>query len=147
MKPLIDTRSVVAVDTMVFIYFLEDVVPYSDVLLPLFETWEKAQGKQGLTSTLTLLELCVRPFAQGRNDAVRDYRQTLSQLPGLELVPLEDEIAIKAAQLRARYRFSTPDCIQLATAVVKKAELFVTNDQQLKCFEEIPVLLLADLIS
>jgi len=54
------------------------------------------------------------------------------------------DIADRAAELRARYRLSTPDSIQLATAVNHKATCFYGNDRTLRRVNEIQCLILDD---
>lgn len=92
-----------------------------------------------LTSTVTLLEILVRPYQQGDESAVADYYGYLNQLPGVALTPVTSEIADRAAQLRAAYRFRTPDAIQLATAIEAEATLFLTRDRQFRKQKEIEV--------
>ena len=55
-------------------------------------------------------------------------------------------MADRAAHLRARYDLRTPDSIHLASALESRADLFLTNDRRLCQVEEIPVLLVEDLI-
>jgi predicted nucleic acid-binding protein len=50
-----------------------------------------------------------------------------------------------AAELRARYRIKLPDAIQIAAALAKRCEAFITNDRQLAKVSEIRVLVLDDL--
>lgn len=48
------------------------------------------------------------------------------------------EIAKKASRIRAEYKdFKIMDALQLASACIQKCDLFLTNDKQLKQFEEI----------
>jgi hypothetical protein len=41
-------------------------------------------------------------------------------------------VAERAAELRARYNLRTPDALQVATALVRRCEAFLTNDARLK---------------
>ena len=72
------------------------------------------------------------------------YRDILLMNRHVRLFPLEKTIAEEAAQIRAQYGFKTPDCIQLATAVKERADLFITNDAQLRKFSGVEVLVLDD---
>ncbi len=57
-----------------------------------------------------------------------------------EVVPVDDTIALKAADIRANYQFFKPmDALQLATAFVSKADVFYTNDKQLLQYQELVV--------
>ncbi|MCP4258155.1 MAG: type II toxin-antitoxin system VapC family toxin, partial [Planctomycetes bacterium] len=44
-----------------------------------------------------------------------------------------------AAKLRAKYSIKTPDAIQIATGVIMKADVFLTNDINLKNVNDIEV--------
>ena len=48
-------------------------------------------------------------------------------------------------ELRAQYRFKTPDAIQLGTAVACGADYILTNDRAWQKFEEVKVFLLEEL--
>ncbi len=47
--------------------------------------------------------------------------------------------------LRAQYRFQTPDAIQLGTAVACGADYILTNDTEWQQFKEVKVLLVGEL--
>lgn len=56
----------------------------------------------------------------------------------MEVVEINQEIAKKAAQIRAEYKsFKAMDAFQLAVACLSKCDLFLSNDKQLKRFKEI----------
>lgn len=55
-------------------------------------------------------------------------------------------LADRAAELNARYRLSTPDAIQLATAIGFGATRFYGNDRGLRKVREIECLIVDDLI-
>jgi len=49
------------------------------------------------------------------------------------------------AKIRAKYNSGTPDALQIATAILHKANYFFTNDHRLKNITEIQVITIADL--
>lgn len=56
----------------------------------------------------------------------------------MEIIDINQEIAKKAAQIRAEYKgFKAMDALQLAAACLSACDLFLTNDKQLKQFKEI----------
>jgi predicted nucleic acid-binding protein len=61
------------------------------------------------------------------------------------LVPIDIEVAELAADLRARYNLRTPNALQVAAAIVRRCEVFLTNDARLKRVAEIRVLTLEEL--
>ena len=92
-----------------------------------------------VTSTVTLLEILVHPYQHQDLSAVTDYYGYLTRLPLVKLIPVTAPIADKAARLRADYGFRTPDALQLATAVVGGAAIFLTQDREFRKQKEIEI--------
>ncbi|MHB8126098.1 MAG: type II toxin-antitoxin system VapC family toxin [Desulfitobacteriaceae bacterium] len=59
---------------------------------------------------------------------------------------MDQNVALQAAKLRARYGFKTPDALFLATAMEEKAEAFITNDVRLQGVENIEIMLINDFV-
>jgi predicted nucleic acid-binding protein len=133
----------VSIDSAVVIYFVEEHARYLPIVDPLFERVADT-GLIAISSYLTLLEVMVGPLRHGRPDIARQYCDLLLNSEGLELFPLEQSIAEQAAEIRAVFNFRTPDSIQLATALRQRAEAFVTNDNRLRRFDKLDVLVLDD---
>lgn len=136
-------HTVVGLDTSLFIYHLEDHPRYGVITADLFSEMEKG-GFKGMTSFLTLMEILVKPKADGKTEVVQDYEFVLTTFPNLSFVPLGLEVARRAADLRAAYRLRTPDAIQVATALVQGATALLTNDRKLKVVNELDVSILND---
>ena len=98
-----------------------------------------------MTSSLALIEILTRPKQVGHEDAADTYKVVLATFPNLELRRADIAITELAAELRIRYRITTPEAIQLATAIVGDAEAFIGNAESLRAVKEIEVLLLEDL--
>jgi predicted nucleic acid-binding protein len=129
----------------VFIYFLEFHPRYGAWCAYLFNLIE--QGKNpGVTSTITLLELLVQPYRDQKEGLAQKIFALTSTYPKLEWVPVTMNVADRAAELRARYRLSTPDAIQVATAIGHKATRFYGNDRGLRRVKEIECLIVDELI-
>lgn len=136
----------VCLDTTVLIYFVEQNAKYISIVDPLFTHLVNA-NLPAITSYLTLLEVMVGPLRSGQHKIACQYREILLNNRNLRLFPLEQTIAEQAAEIKARFNiFKTPDCIQLATAVREQADVFVTNDFQLKRFTDVEVLVLDDFV-
>ncbi|MEW6523077.1 MAG: PIN domain-containing protein [Bacillota bacterium] len=120
-------HDIVALDTNCFIYYLEGGSWAAALKECLFGPVERGE-LQAVTSVLTLTELLVRPISLGRFDVADEYSALINSYPHLRVVPLTIELAVRSAELRARFRVRTPDAIQLATAVEARASLFLTND-------------------
>ncbi|HTZ17213.1 MAG TPA: type II toxin-antitoxin system VapC family toxin [Dissulfurispiraceae bacterium] len=134
----------IALDTMVFIYHLEDHPGFSAITERLLDGIEKEKYR-AVTSYITLLEILVKPKRDGLNKAVTDYRDLLLTFPNLRFIPVGKQVADIASTLRAKYGIRTPDAVQIATALSEGAKVFVTNDSQLKKVAEIQVVLLEEL--
>lgn len=138
-------RQRIGLDTNVFIYFLEDHPRYGAWCASLFELIERGQNA-AVTSTVTLLELLVQPYRDQKDELTNKIFALTSTYPKLEWVSVTMNLADRAAELRARYRLSTPDAIQLATAIGHKATRFYGNDRALRRVKEIECLLVEDFI-
>ncbi len=128
---------------MTLIYLIERHPSHGPIVRDAF-TLVDAGRCAGLSSFVTLLEVLVKPFRDGRADLAQKYRDLLIGSRGFSLFPLDRRIAEDGAGIRARYGFRTPDAIQLATAVRHGADAFLTNDAKLKGFDQLEVLVLDD---
>lgn len=133
------------IDTMAFIYHFEENPTYTPFTKPLFELIEAGEAR-GVTSTLSLMELLVKPKQMGDLAAVEDYKYALTNFPNLKVRSLDLEVAEKAAEIRARYPLRPPDAIQIGTSLVEQAEAFITNDSRLKTISEIEIIIMKEFI-
>ncbi len=134
---------VVGIDTSPLIYFIEGE-KFSSIVNPIFELIDKGEC-EGITSTITLLEVLVLPYKLDRRDLVNKYYEILLNSKNMHIYPVYSEIAIEAAKLRAKYGIRTPDAIQIATSIYAGAGVFITNDKRLKKVKEVKVVLLSEL--
>jgi len=123
-------HSILGLDTPVLIYHLEAhprYLPLTQALL----AGVQAGRWTAITSTVTLMEVTVRPWQLDRPAVAREYEVLLIHFPHLILADVTRDIARRAAQLRARYRVGPADALQAATALVHGATAFVSNDRAL----------------
>jgi predicted nucleic acid-binding protein len=140
----LDGHAVVGLDTGIFIYHLEAHPRYQPLTQELLARVQ-AGRQTAVTSTVTVMELTVRPWQVGRPAVAREYEALLVHFPNLTLADVTRDVARRAAQLRARYRVRPADALQAATALVHGATAFVTNDRQLVRLEPVlDVILLED---
>ncbi len=119
----------IAVDTSIFIYWIEEHAAYLPEIEPLFE--QAAAGRRELvTSSLTLLELLVVPYRSGNRRLAAQYEAVLTQARGIRLVDISLEHLRIAPQIRAATTIKTPDALQLATALDQRCPVFLTNDRR-----------------
>ena len=135
----------VLIDTSVWIYHIEQ---HPQFAAPAGKVVESLQGGKfrGITSELALLELTVDPLKLGRQNVADEYELLVGYFPHLDLIPIDRDILIEAAGLRAHYKLRTPDAIQLGTALRSGATLAISNDEGWRNLPFMETLILSDLI-
>jgi predicted nucleic acid-binding protein len=137
---------VIGLDTPIFIYFLENNEQYGELARITINGIEKGKW-EGVTSTITLMEITVRPWQLGRESAAREYEAVLVHFPNLSIVDVDRKVARAAAQLRAKYNVPPPDALQVAASLSSGAKAFLTNDKRLAKLQElIDVIVLDDFV-
>ena len=131
----------IGLDTVVFIYLLEDKGAFGKRAERLLKTVE--QGKaEAVFSSIGIVEIFTGPKKLGRYDLVVQYKELLARFPHLVIAGINERIVDLASDLRAQYDIATPDAIHIATALEFGAEKFFTNDKTLRKIKEISVDLL-----
>ncbi len=126
----------VFIDTAPLIYFLEQNPKYYTKAKAFIEKCYEDK-KRIWTSTITIEEYCVYPYYNNDLVLIEKLDQFISDME-MNLVNIDEIIAKKAAQIRAKYKdFKAMDALQLATACISGCDLFLTNDKQLRQFKEI----------
>jgi predicted nucleic acid-binding protein len=133
----------VGIDTSCFIYLLERHPRYLPVVRPLFAAADAGE-RELVTSALTLLEVLVVPYRAGDAGLAARYTALLTRSRGVRLVPLAEPVLRGAAHLRAVHGVSTPDALQLASALGSRCGSFVTNDRRLPKLPGLTILQLSD---
>lgn len=127
------------VDTAPFIYLIEkneEKPQYFDKVTKFFDNCYN-NDVDFVSSVITVEEYLVFPYRIQSQEYVDLFEKLIETLE-IEVIVIDDKIAKKAAQIRAEYKvFKAMDALQLATAVIKGCDLFLTNDKQLRQFEEI----------
>ncbi len=135
----------VAVDTAIFIYFIEENPRFLPEILPLFT--QADQGKRELvTSALTLLEVLVVPYRAGNRHLAERYEALLTRSRGIRLVELSHDQLRAAAQLRAATNLKTPDALQIVAAISGGCTTLLTNDRRLPSVPGLRILELASYV-
>ena len=120
----------VAVDTAIFIYYIEEHPRFLPLLEPLFR--DVAAGRREIiTSALTLLEVLVVPYRSGDIRLAERYEALLTFSGGVRLAEISRDHLRSAAKLRAATGIRTPDSLQLAAALLSGCPVFLTNDREL----------------
>jgi predicted nucleic acid-binding protein len=120
----------VALDTQVFIYFIEEQKQFLPLVKPLFEAIDQGTLRAA-TSGLTLMEVLVVPYRSGNSSLSDCYESLLTRSRGLRFVDVDRPLLKAAAQLRAAFKLKPPDAIQVAAALVANCGAFLTNDRRI----------------
>ncbi|AYL97445.1 type II toxin-antitoxin system VapC family toxin [Mucilaginibacter celer] len=137
-------RKRIFLDTAPLIYFIEGHSTYQDKLLECFSANDNGEFIF-ITSSITLLEVLVKPMKEKKSKLVSQYKNILLNADGIQIFEISNEIAEKAAQLRSQYSLRTPDALQIAIALIHGADYFFTNDHRLSTITEIDIVTLLDL--
>lgn len=136
-------RGPVGLDTVVFIYFIQEHPQYLPLIEPLFAAID-AGTVEGVTSSLTFLETLVVPYRVGNVPLGERYEALLTGSRGIRMLDLDRPLLRAAAQLRASLRVRTPDAIQLAAALAARCSAYLTNDRELPPVPGLKILQLQD---
>ena len=144
MGPLIlPSSGPIYLDTSGFIYSVERIEPYSGLLAPM---WQQAQSGQFtiVSSDLVVLETLVKPLRDGDRIVETLFRSLFDAIE-VDLIPVTRALWEEAAIIRAETGLKTPDAIHAATALRAQSTLFVSNDDDFRRVEGLPVVILDDL--
>ncbi|MBM4323124.1 MAG: PIN domain-containing protein [Deltaproteobacteria bacterium] len=141
LQEFLKNHPVIGLDASIFIYHLEDHPRYSPLTEIIFDTLENRKNR-GITSYLTLTEILVKPKTEGLPQVSRDYEYYLTTFPNLTFYEMGLDVARKASDLIASDRIKSPDAIQLATAILHGATVFITNDKIFERVKGVDVLVL-----
>lgn len=133
-------KKVIALDTNIFIYQFHD---YGSLTLragKIFSSITENELKT-ITSIITLTELLSFKAPVSK---IKELKEAFLQIPNLNVFEVDEGIALEAAKIRRKYGFRLPDSIQLATAKINRAKVFISNDQRLKKFKGVKVILLTE---
>ena len=137
---------VVGLDTAPLIYYVEERAPYLETVDPFFAALTAGEFR-AVTSILTLSEVLVQPMNHNDTPLVDRYRDIILHTPGLVTMRVSRRIAERAAAIRADHRrVRLPDAVQLATALIGRADFFLTNDIALPSLPGLKMLVVEDLL-
>ncbi len=131
----------IGLDSNLFIYVFEGSGQEAALVGELLDAIS-AGGLTAVLSTLAVAEVLTGPVRAGDTALAERYREELSSIAGLDLVPLTVPIAADAATLRGLRRASLADAVHLATARAAGATAFVTNDRSLRSTAKLEVIYL-----
>lgn len=128
----------VYLDACTIIYLIEGADPFHSLVVARLLPYQGDPEARLLTSILSRLECRTRPLATSDVRLLGLYDQFFAGAR-LDLAAIDSAIIDVATDLRARYRFRSPDAIHLATAIRHGADVFLTGDAGLKRCAEVKV--------
>jgi predicted nucleic acid-binding protein len=145
LRRVIEKHEIIGLDTAPFIYYIEEVTPYADLLDPVFGRLEN-HSLRAVTSAVTLAEILAKPFADKNFALADEIKFTIKSFAALYVVTIDERLAEAAALIRARYTVRLPDALQIAAAIHGEATLLLTNDKRVKKVDAIEILVLSDFL-
>ena len=132
------------IDASGLIYSMERVEPYRTLLEPM---WQEAQDGNItiVSSPLIVIEALVKPLRDGNTEIESQYRELFAS-NAVRLLDASYQVFEDAASIRAETGLKTPDSIHAATAIRAECTLFVTNDTDFRRVQELPIIVLDDLL-
>jgi predicted nucleic acid-binding protein len=119
--------AVIAFATDALIYYVEEDARFLHVIDPVMQSVISGHTRAHV-STITLLEVLVKPFREARPDIADMYR-TILRSDEWTVHPLTNAIAERAASIRAAHRLEVADSIVAATALMSGCEVLISNNR------------------
>lgn len=130
-------------DTNPIIYYIEDEADFGKKMTKFMDDHAESAF---VTSAVTVVEYLTGPFRNNDSEKETEFKEMISDY-GFEVVSIDWEVAEEAARVRGKYQgFKTMDSLQLAAAKISGCDLFVSNDKQLKQYEDIEVLVVDEMM-
>lgn len=136
----------VYLDTNIWIYALEGYPVFIHDLTQLFQSIDRG-NLSAVTSELSVVDALVKPFQNQDLAKQTIYKQLISSSQNLTVIPVNRDVLIEAARLRANVNIKLPDAIHAATALLTQCSTFVTNDQRFQNVPGLTVVLLPQITS
>lgn len=133
-------------DANIIIFGHEASEPLKQLVVQRLVDWCQQPEHELVTSILSRLECRVIPLRNSDWSLLAEYDEFFS-FGGLELLGISSAIVDQATVLRAKYGFTSPDAIHLASAIQAGAALFLTGDLALRKCAEIAVEVVVDPIA
>jgi predicted nucleic acid-binding protein len=124
-------HALLLVDAAPIIYVVEGSEPFATHFTPVFAAHSQGQIRLAVT-TLGLAEVMVGALRNGQELLATRYRTLLESW---QVVPLDTEIAVSAARLRAAHKLQLTDAVHAASSIAIGAYALLTYDRD---FSRVP---------
>lgn len=127
----------VFLDTNIVIYVIEQPPTWGARAAARIKTLRDA-GDTFVVSELVRMECRVHPLSQNDQTTLAQY-EAFFQSSDMQVSAISRAVCDRAAEIRANHRLRSLDSLHLASAVEEGCGLFLTNDQRLSSFPDIPI--------
>ena len=130
-------------DTAPVIYYIEgdtNYLAHADLVFNALDSLELS----AVTSPITLAECLIVPLRNADENVRKAFLDLILGSQNIHFHPSDKAVALKAAELRAKYNLTLTDAFQIATAIVAECDSFLTNDIALKRVKELHIVVLDD---
>ena len=131
LRELLEDATRVHVDARVIGYHLVADPRYLELTRLLFSGLRSGKIR-AQTSAVTLYQVLAELHRQAQPERAREIGKILTIHPGLEVLPVTAEVAEQAAQVRAQLGGRAERALQIATALISGAELYLTEHSGLR---------------
>lgn len=121
----------VYLDTNVLIYLVEAHPAFVNRLSVLFDAID-GNTVEAITSELSLAEVLVKPMAMGNKTVAGIYERLLSAESKIDVVPVDRQVLIDSARVRADLGCRAFDAIHVATALRNRCDALLTEDARMR---------------
>lgn len=112
--------------------------PHCELTRALFALSED-DGPALQTSVFSLFQIVVEPYRRSEPELAERTSAYLSAGP-VELVPVSEDVARRAAEVRARLGFGPGRSVQIATALESGADRYLTDSSTLRRIAEVRIM-------
>ncbi|KKQ37276.1 MAG: PilT protein-like protein [Candidatus Roizmanbacteria bacterium GW2011_GWA2_37_7] len=144
-EKLLIKEKVCGCDAMLFIYLFEKNPRYYPWVSKLFYLGESGKIKI-ITSRITPIEILSAPKLITQPEKIYLYQEYFENASYLSVEDVSWDIVDMSAQLRREMKLRTPDAIQLATAQLSGANIFLTNDHHFNIIKSQQIYILDDMM-
>lgn len=138
-KEMISDYKRVALDSRVLMYAFNQHSQFGAAAKEILDCIED-HVVEAVTPATTLTDILVKPIRDGKENVEKQFKLFFKHFPNLTILPIDEDMAIRAAHIKAKYAISTPDALFVASAVLSEANVLITYDERLESITEIPTI-------
>jgi predicted nucleic acid-binding protein len=124
----ISPGTLLLLDSSILIAYFDGSEAISSLAVEIVDHFVRSGRNEALVSAVSAMEILVRPLrlASGVDRPIVDF---LKSFPHVRVAPIDLDIALEAAAIRATHGFSPPDALIVGTGIELGSKYLVTNDE------------------